>query len=243
MKKNNIQVAILMATFLSTSTFAAAPVNDVTTAGSNSDINKQLNDIKRLLESRNRMQIRLQNQLTGLSDELSQIKGDMEQFDYKINQIENRQRNLYQLIEEQKVSPVSNANNANSKKSVNANEKASYQAAVDLVLINKSYDQAITAFEAFVIDYPKSEYVANSQYWLGQLFNNKKKRKEARNAFLVVTDKFPKSNKRADSLYKIGLIDEYLGELSSAKIFYEKVTKEYPNSSPANLAKKRLKAL
>jgi tol-pal system protein YbgF len=243
MKKNNIQVAIFMATFLSTSAFAAAPVNDVTTASSNSDIEKQLNDIKRLLESRNRMQIRLQNQLTGLSDELSQIKGDMEQFDYKINQIENRQRNLYQLIEEQKVTSVSNSNKATSNKSSNSNEKASYQAAVDLVLINKNYDQAITAFEAFVIDYPKSEYVANSQYWLGQLFNNKKKRSEARNAFLFVTEKYPNSNKRADSLYKIGLIDEYLGKIGSAKTFYKKVLKEYPNSSPANLAQKRLKAL
>jgi len=167
----------------------------------------------------------------------------MEQFDYKINQIENRQRNLYQLIEEQKTTPKANTGQAASKSPVNANEKASYQAAVDLVLINKNYDQAITAFEAFVIDYPESEYVANSQYWLGQLFNNKKKRTEARSAFLIVTEKFPGSNKRADSLYKIGLIDEYLGKLSSAKKFYEKAIKEYPNSSPANLAQKRLKAL
>lgn len=240
MKKNSIQAAIIIAAFSTNTAFAAAPVNDVTQSSS-SDVQKELNDIKRLLESRNRMQQRFQNDLTVISDELSQMKGDMEQFDYKINQIENRQRNLFQLIEDQKAAPKASSSKTNASGS--ANEKASYQAAVDLVLINKDFEQAITAFEAFVIDYPKSEYVANSQYWLGQLFYKEKKRTEARNAFLIVTEDFPNSNKRADSLFKIGIIDEYLGKLSSAKTYYQKVLKEYPNSSAANLAKKRLDAI
>ncbi|MEH6454211.1 MAG: tol-pal system protein YbgF, partial [Psychromonas sp.] len=243
MKTNSIQAAIIMAAFLTNTAFAAAPVNDVTQGSGNSNVEKELNDIKRLLESRNRMQQRFQNQLTEISDELNQMKGDMEQFDYKINQIENRQRNLFELIEDRKAGPTTKATGSKSKTPVNANEKASYQAAVDLVLINKDFEQAITAFEAFVIDYPNSEYVANSQYWLGQLFYKEKKRAEARNAFVIVTEKFPDSNKRADSLFKIGIIDEYLGKTTSAKTFYEKVLKEYPNSSAANLAKKRMQAL
>jgi tol-pal system protein YbgF len=112
-----------------------------------------------------------------------------------------------------------------------------------LVLINKDYNQAISAFEAFIGNYPQSEYLANSHYWLGQLLYQQQKRKEARVAFLLVSDKFPQSGKRADSLFKIGVIDEYLGELASAKDFYQKVLKEYPNSSAAGLAKKRLNAL
>jgi tol-pal system protein YbgF len=239
MKKNNLQAAIIMATFFSTSAFAVAPVNDVTAAGGDS-VEKQLEKFTRLLESRNRMQISMQNQLTQLSKELREIKGGMELFEHKITEIENRQRNLYQLVEQPKAAVSTTTTTATA---ISAGEQSAYQAAVDLVLVNKDYNQAITAFEAFVIDYPQSEYIANSHYWLGQLLYQQKKRKEARIAFLTVSEKFPESVKRADSLFKIGVIDEYLGELASAKDFYQKVLKEYPNSSAAGLAQKHLDAL
>jgi len=243
MKKNNLPAAIVMVTFLSTSVFAAAPVKDVTAAGSSGDIEKQLQTFARLLESRNKMQVRMQNQLSELSEELREMKGGMELFEHKIAQIENRQRTLYQMLEEPKAAPATDTGSNQSIPPVAAGEQSAYQSAVDLVLVNKDYNQAITAFEAFLIDYPKSEYLANSHYWLGQLLYQQKKRKEARIAFLTVSEKFPESGKRADSLFKIGIIDEYLGELASAKDFYQKVLKDYPNSSAAGLAKKRLDAL
>jgi tol-pal system protein YbgF len=246
MKIVNFKVVIFMASFLSTSSFAATPVTDVTAKKSNETIEKQLNELTRLLESRNRMQIRFQSQLDELSKEVSQMGGNLELFNHKIDQIEERQRNLYQLIEEQKTqlakTPSKN-NTTGSSEPIALDEKAAYQSAVDLVLVEKNYEQAITAFEAFVIDHPESSLIANSQYWLGQLLYKEKKRDEARNAFLIVTDEYPDSNKRADSLFKIGIIDEYLGKKDSAKIFYKKVLKEYAGSSAASLASKRLKGL
>lgn len=242
MKKHNLQAAILVATFFSTSAFSAAPVNDVTAAGGSDSVEKQLEKFTRLLESRNRMQMRMQNQLTQLSQELREIKGGMELFEHKISEIENRQRSLYQLVEQPKAAS-STTTTKSTATAGSAGEQSAYQAAVDLVLVNKDYNQAITAFEAFIIDYPQSEYLANSHYWLGQLLYQQKKRQEARVAFLTVSDKFPQSAKRADSLFKIGVIDEYLGELASAKDFYQKVLKEYPNSSAAGLAQKHLDAL
>ncbi len=243
MKKVNYNVVIFMTTFLSASVFAAAPVNDVTLAKSDKQIEKQLQELTRLLETRNKMQIRFQNQLDQLSQEMNQITGSIELFNHKIEQIENRQRNLYQLIEEQNKPAITAVANNGSVAPGAENEQAVYQSAVDLVLVNKEYDQAVTAFEAFVIDYPKSSYVANAQYWLGQLLYKQKKRKEARSAFLIVTEQFPDSSKRPDALFKIGIIDEYLGEIASAKDFYKKVLKEYPDSSAAGLAEKRLKGL
>ncbi len=245
MKKTRLNVAILMATFVSASSFAVAPVRDITVTRSDAQIEQQLDDLTRLLESRNRMQVRFQNQLDELSQEVSQMSGNLELFNHKIEQIENRQRNLYQLIDEQKsATPVVPINSApENQTTVAVDEKAAYQSAVDLVLVQKDYQQAITAFEAFVIDHPESSLIANSQYWLGQLLYKEKKRNEARVAFLIVTEKYPDSSKRADSLFKIGIIDEYLGKIDSAKTFYGKVLTEYPNTSAAGLASKRLKAL
>ncbi|PKH03466.1 tol-pal system protein YbgF [Psychromonas sp. MB-3u-54] len=243
MKKNNLQAAIILATLFSTFAFSAAPVSDVTGAEGGS-VEKQLEKFTRLLESRNRMQISMQNQLTQLSKELREIKGGMELFEHKINEIENRQRNLYQLIEQPKaVSTTTTTTTNNTVTATSAGEQSAYQAAKDLVLVNKDFNQAITAFEAFIIDYPQSELLPNSHYWLGLVLYQQKKRKEARVAFLTVSEKFPQSAKRADSLFKIGIIDEYLGELASAKDFYQKVLKEYPNSTAAGLAQKQLDAL
>ena len=243
MKKMNPNVAILMATFLSASVFAAAPVKDVTASKNNMQIDKQLQELTRLLETRNRMQVRMQNQLDELSLEMNQIKGNLELFNHKIEQIESRQRNLYQLIEEQgKPAAMKTADNGSAVDGAD-DGKAAYQKAVDLVLVNKEYEQAITAFKAFVDAYPQSGYVANSHYWLGQLLYKQKKRNEARASFLIVTEQFPNSSKRPDALFKIGIIDEYLGELASAKQFYNQVLKEFPNSSAAGLAKKRLQGL
>ncbi|MFT6349478.1 MAG: tol-pal system protein YbgF [Psychromonas sp.] len=243
MKKNNLQAVILVATLFSTFAFSAAPVNDVTGAERGS-VEQQLEKFTRLLESRNRMQISMQNQLTQLSNELREIKGGMELFEHKISEIENRQRNLYQLVEQPKAVSSTTTTTTNSTVSAtSAGEQSSYQAAKDLVLVNKDFNQAITAFEAFIIDYPQSELLPNSHYWLGLVLYQQKKRKEARIAFLTVSEKFPQSAKRADSLFKIGIIDEYLGELVSAKDFYQKVLKEYPNSTAAGLAQKQLDAL
>ncbi len=243
MKLVKTNVAILMATFLSAQLYAAAPVNDVTQSSSSTEIEKQIKELTRLLEVRNRMQVRFQNQLDELSQEVNQITGSIELFNHKIEQIENRQRSLYQLIDEQRqastVAPVVDDPTASAPEG----EKAAYKAALDLVLVDKAYSQAVVAFEAYVVDYPESDNIPNAQYWLGQLLYREKKREEARAAFLVVTDKYPESSKRADAMFKIGIIDEYLGNIDSAKLFYNKVVAEYPDASAASLAKKRLKAL
>lgn len=243
---------MLMVTFFSPVACAAAPVTDVTGAGSSSDVARQLENFSRLLESRNKLQMSMQNQLNELSSELREIRGGMELFDHKIAQIESRQRDLYQLIEESKKaapapasSSAAGAGDGMDKplSAVSEGEQSAYQGAVDLVLVNKDYNKAITAFEAFIVAYPQSEYLANSHYWLGQLLYQQGKRAEARMAFLTVGEKFPKSGKRADALFKIALIDEYLGELASAKTFYQRVLTDYPNTSAADLAQKRLDAL
>ena len=245
MNKTNLNVAIFMATFLSASSFAAAPVTDVTSVRSDNEIEKQLDELTRLSKANSRVQIRFQNQLDELSQETNEINGLLELLNHKIEQIENRQRNLYQLIDEQKTAVASTSTNTTSESdsSVTVDEKKSYQLAVDLVLVEKNYEKAIVAFRKFVVVHPDSSLIANSQYWLGQLLYKEKKRDEARLAFLVVAERFPDSTKRADALFKIGIIDEYLGKKDSAKSFYGAVLKEYPDSSAAELATKRLKNL
>jgi len=246
MNKRNTAAAILVAAFFTTSVYAAAPVSDATVStASNAELLKRMDELTRIMTIRNKMQIRFQSQLDQLGQEVNQIKGSIEVFSNQLEQIEDRQRNLYQMLDERQQTSSTKATSVSSniQSSGDGTDKAAYQSAVDLVLNDKQYQQAITAFEAFVIDHPKSNYVPNAQYWLGQLLYKEKKRDEARTAFLVVTEQYPESNKRADALLKIGIIDEYTGKKDSAKSFYQKTITEYPSSSAASLADKRLKAL
>ncbi len=246
MNKSTIKAAMLMAAFISYPLYAAAPISDATVnTATNAELLSRIDELTRVMTARNKMQIRFQTQLNQLGQEVSQMKGSLEVFANQLEQIEERQRNLYQMIDE-----VQKGSTNSSRASIPVNQdagdgtdRAAYQSAVDLVLNDKQYEQAITAFEAFVIDHPKSSYVPNAQYWLGQLLYKEKKRDEARVAFLVVTDKYPDSNKRADAMFKIGIIDEYLGNKDSARSFYQKTINEYPSSSAAGLSAKRLKAL
>ena len=247
MKKRNTTAAILLAAFFSTSIYAAAPISDATVStASNAELLKRMDELTRVMTIRNKMQIRFQTQLDQLGQEVNQIKGSIEVFNNQLEQIEDRQRNLYQMLDERQQSSSTNQSTSTpeaNQSSGDGTDKSAYQSAVNLVLNDKQYQQAITAFEAFVIDHPKSSYVPNAQYWLGQLLYKEKKRKEAKAAFLVVTEQYPESNKRADALLKIGIIDEYSGAIDSAKSFYQKTIAEYPSSSAASLADKRLKAL
>ena len=246
MNKSTIKAAMLMAAFISYPLYAAAPISDATVnTATNAELLNRIDELTRVMTARNKMQIRFQTQLNQLGQEVSQMKGSLEVFANQLEQIEERQRNLYQMIDEgQKGSTNSSrASTPVNQDAGDGTDRAAYQSAVDLVLNDKQYQQAITAFEAFVIDHPKSSYVPNAQYWLGQLLYKEKKRDEARVAFLVVTDKYPDSNKRADAMFKIGIIDEYLGNKDSARSFYQKTITEYPSSSAAGLSAKRLKAL
>ena len=241
--------AIILAAFISLPASSDAPVTDATNyAASNTELLQRIDELTRVMTIRNKMQVRFQSQLDDLGQELNEMRGSLEVFSNQLEQIEDRQRNLYQMLDERTVTSTSSSvkpvvTTPNGDPNTATDDKTAYEAALGLVLNEKRYAQAITAFEAFVIDHPKSESVPNAEYWLGQLLYREKKRDEARAAFLVVIEKYPNSNKRADSLFKIGIIDEYSGSIDSAKSFYQKAISEYPSSSAAGLAAKRLKGL
>lgn len=54
-----------------------------------------------------------------------------------------------------------------------ADEQISYLAAYEL-LKNKKFDEAIAAMQTFVQKYPRGGYTANAEYWLGELYLQKK---------------------------------------------------------------------
>lgn len=228
---------------------APAPVEDI--AGGSGD--DRLARLERIVKSRQQSELEMQRRLDTLQQEVLELRGLTEQQNYQIEQMQQRQRQLYDDVANlsSKASAAPAASAATSTPSVatanaaasSLSETASYESAVNLVLKERKYDDAIPAFRAFIKQYPDSVYAANANYWLGQLLFNKSKFAEAKQAFNTVVVRFSDSNKRGDSLVKLGMIAEKTGDKAGATQYYQQVVKDYANSAAARIAQQQLAAI
>lgn len=138
------------------------------------------------------------------------------------------------------VDAVAGSGNPSAADTLAKTDAEAYNEAVNLILKERQYEQAIPAFEQFLSNYPNSSRRPNAHYWLGQLLFNQKEWQAAISQFESVVNKYPMSNKRADSIYKLGLALSAQGNLPAAKQRFEQVVNEYPDSTSANLAKREL---
>ncbi len=246
---------MLLASAASSVLAAPAPVSDLNnTSGSRASSGNEstVERLERLIQNSNLVQARMQQQIDGMSQEISDLRGQIEKNNYDMQQMLTRQRELFvevdKLREQVNSQPAASSNAGQQSDgtasagtfSTNASEQEAYQNAVDLILKKRDYNGAIDAFKQFQKDYPQSSFTPNSHYWLGQLYFAKKQDKEAVKSFAAVLT-FADSNKRPDALVKLGDIAKRNNNAAQAKKYYQQVIEEYPNSSSANLAKEQLK--
>lgn len=240
----------LLASAASIAFAAPAPVSDLNSTSSVSGVRSSETDVQRLerlLQTRSRLQLQMQEQIDQMSREISDLRGQLERNNYEMQQMLQRQRELFVELDrmrgEMKSTPATQETaqpaEAGGQYTPNADEQTAYQNAVDLILKKRDYAGAIAAFQQFQKDYPDSTYSANSHYWLGQLYYAKKQDKEAAQSFAAVVS-YKDSNKRADALVKLGDIAERNNNAEQAKKFYQQVVDEYPDSASAKIAGSKL---
>ena len=233
-----------------------APVIDVSSAPVGG-VAEQLSSLERKLDARNRAQVNIQRQLDELQNEVNELRGVTELHSHQLGQVLERQRELYQELD-RRVSEAlkssspqvpailaapSGQNQGTTNYSTDLTENELYNRAVNMVLKDKQYDQAIPAFRRFNEKYPNSSYSANAHYWLGQLLFNKGTLVEAASEFSLVVEQYPDSNKRADAMLKLGMVAQKQGQKEKAIETYQKLLNEYPSSTAAQLAQPRLASL
>ncbi len=241
-------VALTLLASAASVVFAApAPVSDLNSTSSvSSSSETDVQRLERLLQTRSRLQLQMQEQIDQMSREISELRGQLERNNYEMQQMLQRQRELFVELDrmrgEMKSAPVTQEvqpTHTDGQYTPNVDEQTAYQNAVDLILKKRDYAGAIAAFQQFQKDYPDSTYSANSHYWLGQLYYAKKQDKEATQSFAAVVA-FKDSNKRADALVKLGEIAERNNNAAQAKKFYQQVVDEYPDSASAKIAASKL---
>ncbi|WP_107851065.1 tol-pal system protein YbgF [Oceanimonas marisflavi] len=243
--------AISMAAVLSTASWAQAPVASVGGSGS---VNERLAELERGFNARAQAQIDQQRQLNAMQQELSELRGLLEEQSYRLEQVIERQRSMLAAQQQAPAAspaparraepePAPDQGTAEAESAPAGDEQAAYDRAVNLVLQDKDYNAAIPAFARFITQYPQSSYVPNAHYWLGQLLYAQQRFDQSKAQFARVVEAYPKSNKRADSLLKLGLIAREQKDDGRARQYFEQVQSEYANSSAARLAQENLDAM
>ena len=169
-----------------------APISNV---GSGS-VEDRVTSLERISNAQGQLLNQLQQQLSDNQRDIDSLRGQIQESQYQLNQVVERQKQIYQQMDSlsqggaQSASAAGAAGGAAAGASSDAggsapaaasatpsggDENSDYNAAVSLAL-EKQYDQAISAFQSFVKQYPKSTYQPNANYWLGQLFYNKGKK-------------------------------------------------------------------
>jgi tol-pal system protein YbgF len=238
-------IALTLTTILGAAANAApAPVADL----SSGSTENRLAALERMFSTRTDAQHRMQSQLDLLQNEVNELRGSIETHNYQLEKILERQRELYLEIDKRieavmTQSPAAADTDPSVDVQTSLNEDQAYDKAVNLILKDKRYDEAIPEFQAFLQNYPNSSYASNAHYWLGQLLFNKQDWAGATSQFEALINGFPDSTKRPDAMLKLGIAEQQRSNIARAEQLWKNVIAEYPNSSARKLAEIKLKDL
>ncbi|HHH36827.1 MAG TPA: tol-pal system protein YbgF [Gammaproteobacteria bacterium] len=118
-------------------------------------------------------------------------------------------------------------------------EQAAYQQAFNL-LKDGRYEEAIAAFQKFLVRYPKGQFADNAQYWLAEANYVLRRFPTAIEEFNKVLVNYPDSQKIADAMLKIGYCYYELKKWDRARKILEELVKRFPDSTAAQLGRNRL---
>ncbi|MEP1469637.1 MAG: tol-pal system protein YbgF [Halieaceae bacterium] len=118
-------------------------------------------------------------------------------------------------------------------------EGDAYRAAYALVRGQK-FNEAVTAFQQFLVQYPNGRYAPNAYYWLGELYLvvQPPDLEQARQSFNQLLTQYPTNSKVPDALYKLGRVHFMKGNREKSREYLDRVINEYgsTNSSAVKLA-------
>ena len=217
--------------------------------------------IQRLEKMLNSDMLREQTQtIQSLREEISALRELIELQDYELENMKQRQRNLYLDMDRRINNVEAGSRNTsviavpvpppNATTAVNITPEAGdsgdgqqvYSKAFAL-LKEGQYEQSIVAFESFKASYPNSKYADNAQYWLGEANYVSREYKKALQEFQQLISQYPESSKNPGAHLKIGYVYFELKNWSAARDALQKVITMYPDTTVAKKANERLQRM
>ena len=257
--KNEIIKSSLLIAGLTASMFGVTNVLAADDSMANLSDKQRIQRLERLVSSD---VLREQTQtIQSLREEISSLREQIEQQDYELESMKQRQRNLY-LDMDRRINNVEagSRNNTNVAAPVpppnssapalaipvaaggDVDGQAAYSKAFAL-LKEGQYGQSIKAFEIFKKSYPNSKYADNAQYWLGEANYVSRDYKRALSEFQQLIAQYPDSSKNPGARLKIGYVYFELKNWSAAREALQQVITLYPDTTVAKKANERLQRM
>jgi tol-pal system protein YbgF len=252
MAKYSSILLVALAGMLSVPTYAATDEEML----SRMSVKERLERLERIVSSD--VMLEQSQQLEALKQEVSMLRELLEEKEYELDLVSQRQRSLYTDIDRRlnnleggtsrtvvaaPVPPPSSSAAAAGAAPVAAVQdkdgSQQYSAAFEL-LKQGEYKKSIAAFEAFLSSYPQSKYADNAQYWLGEANYVSREYKKALDGFQTLIAKYPESSKIPGARLKIGYTYYELQNWSAAKEALTQAAKLYPDTTVAAKANERL---
>lgn len=217
----------------------------------------RVSQLERITTAHGQLFSQIQQQLSANQQDINNLRDQMDQLQYKLQQATSKQdllmQQFNQMVPESKADntavPAATTNTdsatmtngaAVAAKPASGNDFEDYNAAVNLILTSQKYDEAIVQLQSFIANYPKSDYLANAYYWLAQSYFSTNQMDRAAENFAYVVKNYPDSAKSSDAFFKVGQILETKGDIERAKSVYAEVVKSYPGTESAKKAQEKL---
>jgi tol-pal system protein YbgF len=203
----------------------------------------------------------LGNQLQVLREEMRGLRGQIEVLSNNIESAAKRQRDMYVDLDTRlrrveqppappatgqppapgAVGPTGSTSPAGTGTAA-ADETRAYEAAQQHRRVG-NYQAAVTAFQSFVTQFPKSPLAHRAQYWIGDSYYNLRDFKNAISNQQKLMTTYPESASVPDALLNMASAYIELGDNAAAKKTMDNLVARYPGTDAAEKARRRLASL
>ncbi len=187
--------------------------------------------------------VNLANQDDVLRDEIAKLRGQIEVLNNQVKTMEERQKDFYLDLDTRlkKLEPRE-ATTAAKESSADSNENTAYATAEDKFKAG-DYKGAVSAYNSFLKQYPKSGLIASAHYQLGNAYYLQGDYKNALKQQSTVVRRYPKNQVTPDAMLNMASCQIGLNDIANAKQTLSSLVKKYPKSAAAKKAKERLAQL
>lgn len=204
---------------------------------------------------RNQGLLNMHNQLLALQADIAKLRGSQEELVHAQRLAEQRQKELYADLDarlkelaKRPVAPPPEPVRPQATQQTAAapaapaeteSETKAYESALNHFK-SADYVAAVSAFNAYIIKFPRGTLASNAYYWLGLAYYGLADYKSAAEAQKRLLKEYPDSAKVADSALSLARAQLQLGEIEAARQTLSQLIAKHPTSRAADNARKLL---
>ena len=190
-----------------------------------------------------RSMLEQQTQIEALRTDLATLRGQYEQLQRSVAELQSSQKNMVQGVDERlrQFEPVTVQVDGREFRADPA-EKRQFETALD-VLRSGKYEDAAAGFGSFLRQFPQSGYAPSARFWLGNAQYATRDYKGAISSFKALLSDAPDHARAPEAALSIANCQVELKDARAARKTLEDLLRAYPQSEAAAAAKERLARL